>query len=228
MISDCGKRKPDILRQAKELQFNKKLWLIKFPKLPIDKLKQLRLTDVGAYSIARINTAIELVRFIKEECSVNSPIITETHGGIGGFSNYLCHNFNKVNIVEIDPLHVEILQNNLKVFNVNMKNVSFFQANYLDVYSKIKQDVIVSDPPWGGTNYKEKDSIKLKIDNLDLICIINHLFKINCVSLFIFLAMKNFDFISFFNTLDIHLIPFIRIKRFENHFLISIKNEIKK
>ena len=42
---------------------------------------------------------------------------------------------------------------------------------------KLNQDIIIADPPWGGTNYDKISRIRLHLNNVDITCIINKLYK---------------------------------------------------
>ena len=102
-------------------KYNYKIWSKKFPQDMGDvPLKKLMLTNIGIYSIATPSISNSLLDLINMLCSKfnlksKSLTITETNGGLGGFSIRLAKNFQNLNIVEINNEHVKIIKNNLKV-----------------------------------------------------------------------------------------------------------------
>lgn len=192
----------------KIVNYNETQWKILFPSISNDKYKKLKMTDIGLYSIAKPHFTASLVSFIEQELlnyglsksELDKITITETHGGIGGFSLGLIKRFNNLNIAEINKIHAGIIKNNLEVYGYNKtkdKKVNIFNDNYLNIFDKLHQDVIICDPPWGGRGYVKEKQMKLWISNIDLTYIINYLDINKKFKLFIFLAPFNFDFNSF-------------------------------
>ena len=68
--------------------------------------------------------------------------------------------------------------------------------------SNLKQDIIISDPPWGGTDYKQYDKLRLHLDNIDITCIINQLYQKNLFNLFVLLVPNNFDLEFFWKNIN--------------------------
>ena len=60
--------------------------------------------------------------------------------------------FDKVNAVEIVKLHCDILETNLRVYDIKDK-VDIHCIDYLDIGEKLNQDIVFFDPPWGGKKY---------------------------------------------------------------------------
>ena len=86
---------------------------------------------------------------------------------------------------------VEILEENFGFLVQNCKqfecqNVNLFCQNYIEIYDKLKQDVIYLDPPWTGPGYKTKEMICLKIGDLELYQLIN-LIRQKSLAKFIFI-----------------------------------------
>jgi predicted RNA methylase len=127
----------------------------------------LKIDDIGRYSITLPKKADIISKIIKSYCSnLNRDItITDATAGIGGnvlsFSKY---NF-KVNAIEIDEERFEHLKNNITEYKYS---VNLINADYTVIYQDIKQDVIFIDPPWGGVNYKNSEDITLKLGNIKL------------------------------------------------------------
>ena len=63
--------------------------------------------------------------------------------------------------------------------------------------NRLKQDVIVLDPPWGGTGYKTKNELDLKLNNICITQIINQLFDKNKCKLVILFIPFNYNIVDF-------------------------------
>lgn len=93
-----------------------------------------------------------------------SSIIDYT-SGVGGnvlsFSKY----FNMVYAVELSSLRAEYLKNNIDVYgykNIKVINDSSIDFNESSMIS-INPNVIFVDPPWGGSDYKNSEILRLKL-----------------------------------------------------------------
>lgn len=132
-----------------------------FPKSdePIDKI---RITDIGLYSITKKNEAFFITNLITKYFGESHIIITDSTACCGGNTiSFLLHpQVEKVNSVELNDLHFDILKNNVELYK-NHSKVELIKSNYLDVAHNLQQDVIFYDLPWGGKNYIEKDEITL-------------------------------------------------------------------
>lgn len=130
-----------------------------FPYL--ENYDDLQVTDVGLYSITKryensILTKIVL-RTLKAN-NLNPETLTITDGTSGNGADVIAfaNHFKCVIAVELDPLHCEVVKNNVSQYKVN-KKVRFICPNdYLKKYKRLKQDIIYLDPPWGGPEYKQQ------------------------------------------------------------------------
>ncbi len=188
--------------------------------------RELQLTNIGTYSIARPRMGTRLVQFIKSliRADYKSLVITETHGGLGGFTVPLARAFQKVQPVEIEEVHAEIIANNAGV--LGCRNVEVHMGDYMEIANSLHQDVIVSDPPWGGPDYVSKKNIKLGINNVNIVHFINEAAAHKSCRLFVLLAPHNYDFNDFFTSLDPALIKHVRIEYVDpkaaSHFLVGV------
>lgn len=139
----------------------------------IINLKEFKLNDEGTFSITRPYESSQIIYLIENFIKLNenkidlsSKTLTDATACMGGdlvrFSNY----FKTINGIEILEDNFALLVENCKYFRCN--NVNLFCQDYLEIYDKLKQDIIYIDPPWGGTSYKDKDTVCLKIGNLEL------------------------------------------------------------
>lgn len=209
------------------LSYSEPQWKKLFKEPPGKDYKKLQLTATGVYSIGQPDINRELILFVKElatSIGLNEKTITitETNGGLGGFSTALLQEFNNLNIVELNPTHYNIIKNNLEVYGFgknNTKKITIYEADYLDKMFELKQDIIISDPPWGGRDYIKQQSIRLGFDNIDIVNVINELAAQNKFSLFIFLAPMNYNFNLFLSRIQAKT---VYIRKARRHNLIAV------
>lgn len=186
---------------------------------------KLQLTNIGAYSIARPQMRQQLLDFIQKIVgSTKNLIVTETHGGLGGFTINLANGFKKVQSVEIEKMHADIIKNNCNI--LGKKNVAVYNKDFMDIYPDLKQDVIVCDPPWGGPDYYERESVCLGLNNVNIVYFINKLADEKKFKLFVLLAPSNYDFNNFIGHLDPKYLSSVHVEYADpnhpHHFFISI------
>ena len=151
--------------EPKLIPYNEKIWTKMFPKKDKLDYTKLQLSNIGIYSIFYPNSADDLAKIIRSYVPDKKATITDATSNMGGavfaFANY----FDKINAVEIVKLHCDILENNLRVYDIKDK-VDIHCIDYLDIGDKLKQDVIFFDPPWGGEGYMKKDSVQLELGGI--------------------------------------------------------------
>lgn len=163
--------KPEI--EVNEVEVTKEKYEKYFPKKEGLDYTKLRLSNIGEYSIAKPHIAERIVETIVSDVGEDATV-TDAFGNMGGMAIALAKRVSKVNTCEIVPKHCEILQNNLEQYGLFDK-VNLKCGDYMKVMKSLKQDAVVLDPPWGGTDYKEKTNIDLGMNNVNIICIINKL-----------------------------------------------------
>lgn len=174
----------------------------------VDKTK-LKITTEGVYSVSGYRSANYLSKQIKRYFKKNDITITDGTGNNGTDTISFGLNFKNVNSIELDDINYSVLENNINVYGLN--NVKLYKGSLLNIIPKLKQDVIFIDAPWT-KNYKEKEIIKLYIDNEEISKIYNDLKKY--AKLFIFKVPKNYDFTYFIqNTIK------------DKYFIISYKDK---
>lgn len=128
---------------------------------PQNNYKNYKFTNISLYSITPYDQSIYTLQiinsFFKE---LNTLIITEANGCIGGNTWIFAKKCKYVNVIELNKIHYEILKYNMSL--LKFKNINFIKGNCIDYIYDLKQDIIFFDPPWGGVNYKKK-IIKLVI-----------------------------------------------------------------
>lgn len=206
----------------------KKKYFKKFSNIDLNKIK---ITTQGEYSMSSNEASDKLIHLIKKYFRTNKLTITDATGNNGADTISLGLNFDNVNSIEIDQLNFSVLQNNINVYN--LKNVKLYFGDSTELLSKLKQDVVYIDAPWRGKNYKDKQSIKLFMSNLEISDIYNK-FKKNA-NLFIFKVPKNYDFSYFIsNTLieKYYIHSYVKNDTIKFYFIIApchfSKNKIEK
>lgn len=168
--------------EPKLIPYNEKIWTKMFPKKDKLDYTKLQLSNIGIYSIFYPNSADDLAKIIRSYVPGKKATITDATSNMGGavfaFANY----FDKINAVEIVKLHCDILENNLRVYDIKDK-VDIHCIDYLDIGDKLKQDVIFFDPPWGGKNYKQIKLMNMFLDSIAIHTIIKELVKDNIIAI---------------------------------------------
>ena len=189
-----------------QVKYDRDTWRRLFPRpkptITLD-YRNLKLTNIGRYSIMKERIAHEILGYIKKNYkkNFNKAIITDTNGGLGGFTLTASQYVQKINSVEILPIHYKYLVNNIGVYGIN--NVNVFNDDYMKIMMRLKQDIVFADPPWGGYNYREQKVISLGFNNVNIVCLCNKLGEKNKTKLFTFLAPANFD-LKFFKEHLLH------------------------
>lgn len=166
-----------------------------FPNIKENLKQRLLIDTVGMYSISTPKKADIISRIISDCLHKYVPtkkiVVTDAMAGVGGnvisFSRYFGH----VNAVELDPLRYQYMVSNCSLFACH--NITPIQQNYLNLFTKIKQDVIFIDPPWGGKNYKDFESIHLSIGDISVEDLCKHIIDNKLCRLLVLKLPKNID-----------------------------------
>ena len=211
MLNIDFNKKPIELIINKDIEFDKINDI--FPKTY--NIEKIRITDVGLYSITKKNEAYFITSIISKSFMNSDYTITDSTAGIGGntMSFQMCDNILKVNSVELDELHFNILKNNINLYRDSDK-VNLINANYLDICKKIEQDVIFFDLPWGGRDYKKNEQVSLGLENsngkhVNIITIINDMK--NFAKIQVLKVPTNFNFNDFFKEINYNKIKIHKI-----------------
>jgi len=191
--------------------------------------KKLKMSKIGLYSIAYIELGKKMLSIINSKFkNVKDMILTDANGGIGGLSLQMIDSFKKTNIIELNKFHYDIIKHNLEAYGFSKSKYNVYNYDSLEYVFKLKSDVIIFDPPWFGKDYKNKSSLLLGLNNVNIICIINKLFLKKNIKLILLLVPENYDFTNFLKLL---IIPFIQIyqvyiKKNKKQSIISIEKNI--
>jgi predicted RNA methylase len=132
-----------------------------FPTCDVDKLKRLKLHPTSIYMMTPHAYATKVFDIIESNIGdLGQYSITDASSNAGGDLAGMIPRFNKINSVELNKVVFKFLKHNMKVLYPGNKNVKYANANYMDVYKKLKQDIVYMDPPWG-EHYEDNKTMSL-------------------------------------------------------------------
>jgi hypothetical protein len=130
-----------------------------FPEKHGINYSTLKMTPEGEYSITKRNDGRKMLqKMISILGSTKQKHITDLTGNVGGDTILFGLNFGRTDSIEIDDDNFEALKHNVETFK--LKNVKLHHGDSTKIF-KWKTDVLYIDPPWGGPEYKEKNSMDL-------------------------------------------------------------------
>lgn len=165
-----------------------------FPKDRGVSYKDLKISDVGLYSISDYKSADKITDLIINEYG-KDIVITDATANVGGNTISFAKKFKTVNAIEIENVHCDIITHNIKAYKLS--NINVICEDYLKAYKNLKQDVIFIDAPWGGVDYKKKELVDLYLGYKSIGEVIN-LIK-STAKLIVLKVPKNFNFVKFNN-----------------------------
>ena len=149
---------------------DKKDFLFRF--ISLEKRRTLKLDDEALYSVTDQYTADRISKDILRVLP-NIHKITDATACIGGntfsFSKYFSH----VNAIEIDPIRYNYLTHNMHILETN--NVHTYHGDLMIMCQQIDSDLIFIDPPWGGPEYKTKNTMDLFLSDIELSEVCEHI-----------------------------------------------------
>ena len=151
----------------------------------------IKIVDSSRYSITIKKDSKTIIKELTIDKPLNEVRITDATANIGGNTlQFGIHNMI-VDAYEIDKDTFDALNHNIKLYDLN--NIKTYNEDYTKIYKHKKQDVVFLDPPWGGSDYKKYDKLKLKLSGIDVIDIINYIINKDLASVVILKAPFNFD-----------------------------------
>ena len=175
-----------------------------FPFINKCKYEDLKIDEIGLYSISTPKNADIISRLIKKHLNKENIIITDAMAGVGGNTLSFSSFFYYVISIELDKIRFNYLTSNINVYSKT--NILCIQNDYLNIMNKIKQDVIFLDPPWGGRTYKEHETISLTINDIMLEDISEIIRLEKLCSLLVLKLPLNYDTSNFSNGLKENMI----------------------
>lgn len=166
-----------------------------FKKVAEHVRRKLLLDDEAMYSTTDQVTAEKIATTVAEHIPTTGQIIDAT-ACIGGSALAFADIFKSVIAIEKDPIKFEYLRHNILLLGLKDK-VKCVQGDCIDECAKHMANGIFIDPPWGGPQYKNKNSLALSLSGMPLSDVCKML---ACSTQYIILKVPtNFDYQSFIN-----------------------------
>jgi hypothetical protein len=141
--------------------------------------------DIGKKIIIALITLPEIAQLTlydqHSKTIIIDATITDITAGIGGNVIAYAKYFTDVNAIELNSDRKKMLDANLRLLHFTKDNddadpentVHTFCGRGQDIMRDLASHVISFDPPWGGPEYKSRDSITLQMDGSPIEEIIN-------------------------------------------------------
>lgn len=175
-----------------------------FPEPP-DKNYDFKIDGESVSYITTPANSNLITKIIQRQCGdvfpkINNLVLFDGTAGVGGDTISFCHNFKNVVAIEKNKDRFEMLNHNLKKFQLD--NVITENGDSLEIIKKLSNiDIVYFDPPWGGSGYKKFDKINLKISNIELYDIVRDIFENEKIKLIVFKIPKNYDLENIYDKL---------------------------
>lgn len=154
-IYDIEKKYPDKMIEVK-FSNDPKSQTIASKIFPISS-KNFCFTSVSIFSITPLDQSkftADLLDYFYDAAILKKKILTDVGAGVGGNVWSLAEKVKHVNAIELDPIQAKCLEHNMK--QLEIKNLTIHQANYVEVRYEMSQDILFADPPWGGLEYRNR------------------------------------------------------------------------
>jgi 16S rRNA G966 N2-methylase RsmD len=159
---------------------------------------KLQYDNEGLYSITNYKEADYISKIIKSNfIESNNLNILDGTGGLGGNTISFCKYFNLVTTIELNKNRFEMLINNINLYNY--KNIKLLNTDSIKYLFKNFNNyhIYFFDPPWGGPNYKNFQTISLTLGSKKLKEIAFFLKNNTKDKLLVFKLPYNYDFCEF-------------------------------
>lgn len=134
-----------------------------FPIIEGVERKNLTLTEEGAYSITKERDAKVIWSNLKNIISdINQLTVVDGTANIGSDSIRFGLECKKVYSVEINEDNYNALVKNIELYNLQNK-VHTTLGDIVELWDEWRTDILYLDPPWGGKDYKEIESLEIKL-----------------------------------------------------------------
>lgn len=158
----------------------------------LNNKSKLLITKIGAYSATGVAGAKFIINVIKRhsDADIGKMVITDGTGNIGSDTIMFGLTFNKVNSIELESINYQALTNNIKEYKLE-NTVNLYHDDTIKRLTKLQQDIIYIDAPWGGPSYKENKNMLLYLSNLELSDI--YIKFMDKAKLFVFKVPRNYN-----------------------------------
>lgn len=136
-------------------------------ELPEVIISKFRYDEVALYSMTPSHIAKKISHKLRRMCGKTASII-DAGACVGGDALWFVQLFNTVICCEIDKKRYSYLKSNIKLVAKHNNHIEY-NISCIDFIKNINfVDVIYFDPPWGGSSYKDAESINLSLDGKDI------------------------------------------------------------
>jgi len=187
---------------AKRDDYDKLLKLLKLFKngyLTHEEIAQLQADAQALYSITPAQDANTMSRLCANLPGMKNlgrkPVITDGCACVGGnvMSFALSGLYAQVNAVEFDESRAQMLEHNVSVIRGRAPClVNVVTGSYIALMHTLSQDIVFLDPPWGGPDYKDLDTVSLFLGDKHLADIVHDLHSDGKTRYVVWKAPSNF------------------------------------
>lgn len=140
--------------------------------------KNLKQNEIGRFSITRPYESRQILNFVEmvlnsKGKSLKNSVVTDCTAGTGGDSIAFSYVAKHVNSIENAIDQFELLEENCRIANRN--NITLINDNCMNAIDKLKQDVIIIDPPWGGSGYKNHENLQISLGGYGIDFVANYM-----------------------------------------------------
>jgi trimethylguanosine synthase len=115
----------------------------------------IQITREGLFSVKPEQSALRIARALRGDA------VLDAFCGMGGNAIAFAREGKRVFAVDINPEHLEMAQNNARVYGVRDK-ITFLRGDVLEIMASLNVESIYLDPPWTGPHYKELEYFKFE------------------------------------------------------------------
>lgn len=119
----------------------------------------IKLDKEGWFSVTPEKIAEHIAGRVSQ--SFNCDIIVDAFCGVGGNTIQFALTGKRVIAIDIDPVKIDLAQNNAEVYGVADK-IEFICGDFLLLAPCLKADVVFLSPPWGGPDYATAETFDIR------------------------------------------------------------------
>ncbi len=190
----------------------------------VDKAS-LQISDVGRYSISKPGDADDItghiacyLKAVLRQRSLKS--VTDGTACVGGNTLSFLRRFTRVVAIELDPLHYQMLSNNVHRFGYKSPKIKTLHGDVTKLLANPvvnSSQVLFLDPPWnseGDVWYTQKHSYMLYLSGVPIDVLAKQVLRQSSVILLALKVPFNFDFKRFVKTTVDLLIMVSKVGKF--------------
>lgn len=141
--------------------------------------KNLRQNEVGRFSVTRPYESKQIIGFVEmilnsKGKTLHNSVVTDCTAGTGGDTIAFSYLAKHVNAIENNIEQYELLEENCRI--AGRENIRTIFDNCMNIIDKINEPdhVILIDPPWGGSGYKNHNNLQLSLGGYGIDFVANY------------------------------------------------------